>query len=74
MSDLEDHSREVRSQISLSPKKATPSGVQPFPVVGRKATPNKKLLENIKDAISEYLAVDNVPDMREAETRMVEVG
>jgi predicted RNase H-like HicB family nuclease len=34
----------------------------------------KEALENIKDAIAEYLAVDDGSDMASAQTRMVEVG
>jgi len=37
-------------------------------------TTEEEALENIKDAIAEYLAVDDAPDMAGAQTRMVEVG
>ena len=34
----------------------------------------QEALENIKDAIAEYLAVDDAQEYVQAETRMVEVG
>ena len=43
-----------RRFIGAMKESACPS--RPCPVAGRRGTPRKKALENIRDAISEYLA------------------
>ena len=50
-----------------------PFGYRDFPVVGHKAKNEKEALENIKDAIQEYLKT--VEDLsKDQKSRYVEVG